>query len=630
MVSSTEYDRFTFPVSIGGRRYLADMSGYRHHFLPWRRQATDQGAEPGLSTLDVYGPWRRTQSDWTLGAGQDVFDGPTSSRRRYAGGWGLDPFRRDGRLGLSGGDFTLAQTITPGSGSAATRGTLEVVGGHVWAGHGDRVFRRQTASGATWSEVTGLLVDSDVKNLAYDGNDVYAAVGSDGVYSSADDGSGFTQFSTELATNIFYVNGRLLIASAGDIVELDSGGAVAQTVTLPTAGGIRNMIDTPYGIFLSRGKEAGQIQRLPIASDGTLGTPTTAAVLPTGEEVFGIQSTANIVMMSTSRGVRVATISGGGTIEYGPVVTLRQPWRDNDEVNHQVDMSKGARGQPFIFEDKAYFLAGDIQTDPPDATATSDNLVVGVASLKEFTSPLAPPVAFLPVTTSSTATIDHVVFERSGAVSGLVAMSGGEIYEQLDQDPPTGYMLSGWVTLGVPEDKIATLVDVRHNPLNSGDAVDVYIEESDGTITTAGTSDTDGATGPADPFTVSGVGPTERFRVWLKLTPGSGSSGPVVRRLSVRAMPVPIRTQRFTVPIVLKEMVQTEDGDGQDVTQDPRAEWDHLEGLVESRTPVTYIEGDTSYTVVVDGLDMPEDDDRDWTDRKDFPEGVAVVTLLTV
>ena len=48
------------------------------------RQFVDQGGEPGEQSFDNQGVWKRTQSDFVLGAGQPFFDQEDeASRRRF-------------------------------------------------------------------------------------------------------------------------------------------------------------------------------------------------------------------------------------------------------------------------------------------------------------------------------------------------------------------------------------------------------------------------------------------------------------------------------------------------------------------------------------------------------------------
>ena len=72
----------SLPVELDGVAYLVDTRQYSRTTVPALREQRDTSKEPGENTLDTTGAWVRSQTDWSLGAGQEHFDLDDSDRRR--------------------------------------------------------------------------------------------------------------------------------------------------------------------------------------------------------------------------------------------------------------------------------------------------------------------------------------------------------------------------------------------------------------------------------------------------------------------------------------------------------------------------------------------------------------------
>jgi hypothetical protein len=64
-----------FPVAINGRPYLIDLKAgsFQRQYDARVRDSVDQSAEPGESAINPQGLWRRSQSSWHYGAGQEYW-----------------------------------------------------------------------------------------------------------------------------------------------------------------------------------------------------------------------------------------------------------------------------------------------------------------------------------------------------------------------------------------------------------------------------------------------------------------------------------------------------------------------------------------------------------------------------
>jgi len=81
-----------FPVAINGRPYMVDMSAnaFNRQFDARVRDSVDQSSEPGESALNPQGLWRRSQSSWHYGAGQEYSDTADAEAYRFYTNKGLD------------------------------------------------------------------------------------------------------------------------------------------------------------------------------------------------------------------------------------------------------------------------------------------------------------------------------------------------------------------------------------------------------------------------------------------------------------------------------------------------------------------------------------------------------------
>ena len=72
----TELVPHIFPVALNGRPYMLDSRSreFARQFDARVRDSVDQSAEPGEAAINPQGLWRRSQSSWHYGAGQDYSD----------------------------------------------------------------------------------------------------------------------------------------------------------------------------------------------------------------------------------------------------------------------------------------------------------------------------------------------------------------------------------------------------------------------------------------------------------------------------------------------------------------------------------------------------------------------------
>jgi hypothetical protein len=167
----------------------------------------------------------------------------------------------------------------------------------------------------------------------------------------------------------------------------------------------------------------------------------------------------------------------------------------------------------------------------------------------------------------------------------------------VDADHPvsSGYADSGFVTFGIPDDKILMSGDIRTlTPVDGSVTMSIGMDGQNlvpvGEVTDAI---------PSSVFPVAQIR-GENATVRLTLVPDDGTDGPTLLRWTTQAIPAVV--SGTTISVVLN-MKKTAVELGQDITQFPYAEYAYLEALREAQEVVTYQEGSYSAQVTVDELD---------------------------
>ena len=83
--------RDALPIRLGDRRYNIDLTRLARSTIDPIRQGLDTQGTPGEQTLNQAGVWKRTRSDWELGAGQREADMLESELRKFNASTGINP-----------------------------------------------------------------------------------------------------------------------------------------------------------------------------------------------------------------------------------------------------------------------------------------------------------------------------------------------------------------------------------------------------------------------------------------------------------------------------------------------------------------------------------------------------------
>ena len=359
IVSSTSTWQNTnesYDVAVGGLPFfyaIGDARPYIRQTAPFRKEQSDIGAEPGEQSLT--GWWLRSQSSFHNGTGIKFYDttGGETIANRFADSKGVNVWTR-GQVTLLNSCSTTHYTTSP----IATNGQVQ-----------------QHLRSIQWGTTSGVLLHDgyDVDKIATDGTVTHFQDYNSGadypVYSICDDGT-YAYFVTNKAgsphkmffykklltgsyldteTTMFsdttlavtatmeYVKERIVLCLNNKIYEIPTS-----STTLPAAIYTHPLTDYVYTSVTASGPAIyvsgysglqSTIHKFTLSTSGTLPTLTsaiTAAELPVGEIVHKIFYYLGYMMIGTSKGIRIATVSDqDGSISYGPlIVETTQPCYD--------------------------------------------------------------------------------------------------------------------------------------------------------------------------------------------------------------------------------------------------------------------------------------------------------------
>lgn len=279
-------------VSIGAREYGIQPTKLTWTTVPPLRQSMDQAPEPGEVSLNNAGAWRRSQSDWKLGARQFMFDETDSKRSRFWSSKGVNPHPdspdNDHQLRLH---KDVQKDRTSGNSNLA----LCVAGTRLYLLDGNEVYFAIALAGVgtTWT-AAGFAVATGgaaLASISSDGAFVYAATSGGDLYRSA---LGDTFAYRFMAVNhgaggAWYANGRLMVTAGRSLLEVNASGQangdtladLAQT-TASLSGTVTSVPCSPLPVALSSGNVitlwyGGAAQNFTV---GAAGAPVGASSIP--------------------------------------------------------------------------------------------------------------------------------------------------------------------------------------------------------------------------------------------------------------------------------------------------------------------------------------------------------------
>ena len=586
-----------YPVAINGRPYMLDMASnqFSRQFDARVRDSVDQSAEPGEGALNPQGLWRRSQSSWHYGAGQQYSDTADAEAYRFYTSKGVDPWTR-GRL-------TLLKDTTNVYPTSGTNLYATTAGSRLYGSDGQTV--RYTTDFVTVTTVTGTAA-SNIYSITSNGYHVFYSYANGDIDQTNAGISTSSAYITGIeAGKLAYVKGRLMVAGQG--VDKNK----IWNITTAPGGNANNpsaLFTHPNSEFNWVGFAAGQshiyaaghagnislIYKTQIKADGTaLDTPTVAGELPQGEIVQEIYGYLGYIVIGTNTGFRFCSADDAGNLVIGPLIEIGGP------VGAFAGISK------YI-----YFAWTNF-----DSTSTG----IGRMDISVFISTNQPAYASdLMATGQGTVQAIHEFNDQPMfTVSGL-----GVFTPHATNLVSSGYLRSGIYRWGVPDAKFIPKLDIRCLPLKGSVTLSVASDGGDFTdFTTFSTVD-------AKDKTFDGL-ETKVFEAEIKVTltrSATTSLGPTLTRWMARAYAAPLRSQIFTVPLLMHHKLSV---NGREYWQDVDEELRLLRDLVESPRVITYQENEETFAVVVENIQMNTRQIVNAHRTNDF-EGTAVIVMRSV
>lgn len=578
-----------FTVSLDGTDYAIDLKQYRRNGLDTLRAGTVNSTEPNDELFDPQGAWFRYRYSFDHGQGQAVADlTPDADARRFLSSYGIDPWDRFAAELLPSTSLVLA----------ASADTLPMIatGTLVYLGDGTGVKRSPDLT--TWSSVTGL--SGTVNAITTDGTDVYIATTTD-IFrvtpaSLAASAIGDTA-GTPAFDNIAFVSNRLLASAAAELWEI---GVTATTpIFTHFQAAFRWTTIINVGSRIYAGGFAGnrsELYAIQALEDGSLARAQEAAPFAYGELLRAALAYGGAVVLCTSLGVRFAQIGGDGILTYGPLIT--------DSGDTRCATAEGR------FAWFGWSVLG-----------VASGSGVGRMALDQFVEALQPAYA-RDVYTNVVA--DDVWSTARFGGRTLFAVSGAGIYaSSLTAFVTTGYIDTGLVYFGTVEVKRATDLAIATALLAASEGVAVEVSDQNGDSLGSGSVATVGATG----FGLD-LDATVADAISLRITlTGPGTSTPSLLRWRARAYPVAPPVEQWIVPLIIRSHAVVNDSEGQMRSYNVLAEVERIFGLWREKRAIMYSEGQRTYRVRVDNLEMQP---TQWRDDSSTFEMTLVVKLISV
>jgi len=594
---ATELVPNVFPVAINGRPYMVDTKSndFVRQFDARTRDSVDQSAEPGESALNPQGLWRRSQSSWHYGAGQQYSDAADAENYRFYLSKGVNVWDK-GRLTL------LPETVQKYS-SANSNLHLATADTRLYITDGQTL--KYSTDLTSFTTVTGTAA-SNLFSIASDGFHVFYSYANGDIDQTKADISTSSAYITGIeAGYLAYVKGRLMVAG-----QAADKGKIWNITTTPTssANNPSPLFTHPNTNWTWVGFAAGQNQiyaagyagnsslvyKISIKTDGTgLDVPLVAAELPLGEIITSIHGYLGFVAIGLSDGFRLCSSDSDGNLVIGPKIV----------TGSSVEEFAGV-GQYIYFGYKNF-----------DGTSTG----IGRMDISVFISTNQPAYASDLMVTGQGSIPDVHEFGNNP----IFTVAGLGLYAQHATNlVASGFLRSGIYRWGVPDAKFIPKLDIRCLPLKG--SVSVSVAADDGDFYDFETVSVENVKEKSFDGLEQKIFEAE-IKVALARSAG-GTTGPTLTRWMARAYAAPLRSQLFTVPIVMHHKLSI---NGREYWQDVDRELAYLRDLVESPRVVSYQENEETFAVVVENVQMRVQQIVSAHNSNDF-EGTAVVVMRSV
>jgi hypothetical protein len=592
-----------YPVAIAGHPYFIEPREYARDFIPVQRDPQDPTDEPGEQTLNPAGLWRRSQSDWSLGAGQEWLDESESSRRRFHESLGIDVFTER--------EACLLPTVEEKRSSANSNLKILRVGTRFYVVDGatlifsDGTSSEQNATWVTgWTTATGLP-GGNILDITASGSHVYVLASDNSIYRAT---VGTTSFAgvwfnpAGVMTRLWAGLGRLFASDGRSFYEITATPGETLILTHPDPNMVWSAFcAAPTGVYLGGNiGENGEVRHTWVKEDGTAFVVPVVAAEFENEQVHALTSVGSTILFGTSIGFRFAEIDGQNTgLPFGPVVSDVGSVRD-----FSIDV---VDAETFVW-------------------FTWTNIEAGVSGLgrirpSRFSEPRVPAYAS-DIYSSAGGTVMAVASLRDRR---YFAVASDGFYGATTVRHASGTISTGRIRYGMLDTKVFTDLKWHTSSLPAGAEVFATI-----TFNTGQTVITESQFATAS--TLAGafnLGPVSAEWAEIEFTlerATDTTSCPELRAWVLRAIPAPQTVRRFLVPLRLQhKQASPRSGIVREVNGEIELEF--LAALVGSQVVVKYQEGHLSYDVHVVNYQVQG---QDWNDTTHMLETLCLVELHSI
>lgn len=568
---STQVVPYIFPVAINGRPYMIDTksNNFGRQFDARVRDSVDQSAEPGESAINPQGLWRRSQSSWHYGAGQTYSDTADAEAYRFRSSKGINIWDR--------GKLSLLPATTLAYSSASSNLYMATANDRIYGTEGQTV--RYTTDWTSFTDVTGTDA-SNIYSITSDGYNVFFSYANGDIDQTHAGTSAASTYITGIEAGVLrYVRGRLMVAGQGADKHkiwniLTSPGSSANNPTTLFTHANTNFTWVGFAGGQNQIYCAGHagnksfIYKTAIKADASsLDVPTVAAELPQGEIVTTIDAYLGYVVIGLTTGLRFCSSDSDGNLVVGPLIET------GTSVNAFASI-----GQYVYFGWTNY-----------DSTST------GVGRLDIGTQVAVNQPAYASDLMADVQGTVVDIHEFDGKTVFTVA-GYGAYHPHPTNKVASGTLDSGIYRWGVPDTKFIPKWDLRTEPLNG--TISISVSSDSGDYRTVGTQSVSGSLESTFDGFETKVFEAEA-RLVLTRSATDTTVGPVLTRWLGRAYAAPLRSQIFSVPLLLHHKLNIR---GNEYWVDVDQELNYLRDLVESPRVVTYQENESLYSVIVEDV----------------------------
>lgn len=602
-----------FTVSIAGHWYGIDTSGgpyqrdsFSHDSYNAQRQSVNFSNIAGEGTVNTDGLWRREQNDWSMGSGQLYLDRQNSIPSRFYKSKGVNPWVKwqltlleDTKQIPTSPDGTLIKAIAVNSYTYAITST--------------GIY--YTTDYTSW---TTVATTSGLRDIAGNGSFVWTVNGSANITEYSVGTTTVTNTYSHVNTSFYAISWQLdNVVAAGIYTGGGSNNSqlyniVGSTVTVvwthPDKNFVFSSFATCQGALYVGGHINGTVESNGEiwyctfnASTGVLAVPITALPLTAGEYVTALFGYLNFLFVGTNLGIRMCqptpNSSTNNYLTAGPLVPSI-----NEPVRYPVTGITG-HGRFVYFTWNKY-----------DDESTG----IGRLDLANFVDTLAPAYAS-DLMIDWTGDNPNMWLDWDITSNGPMMVIPGDGIHIKDTVPvASGWIDSGRITYGIPDDKIAAFI--HFNVSESLGDIYAYISANSGGYSPVATML------PPNKSAEYQISPVIRAEYYnVKLVLESAVEGPTLTRWTLRATPALSTETQITQVIQLFDVV---DVNGIVYAYDPYQEYLYLDNLRRSSQIVQYLEGPLSADVMIDNLRWQPMERRD--NYEGGYRGNLVVTMKTL